>query len=163
MEHYRSTLATAGVALFGLVAAAHILHPGNDEGRLRGVQASVSRAEASGRSVARTSPQARADAFSAFSNAVVPAAQAAETASPGTATPASLKDQAIPGRLSGVEPTSRRRVAQRRLKVYQVSLTQKLSANTANDGRMAAGGRPAKSVDGVNPIRTLIHGLGLDG
>lgn len=31
MEHYRSTLATTAIAAFGLLAAAHVLHPGNDE------------------------------------------------------------------------------------------------------------------------------------
>ncbi|WP_144426455.1 hypothetical protein [Methylobacterium sp. ARG-1] len=31
MEHYKSTLATTAVAAFGLLAAAHILHPGNYE------------------------------------------------------------------------------------------------------------------------------------
>jgi hypothetical protein len=31
MEHYRSTLSTAAIAIFGLVAAAHVLHPGNYE------------------------------------------------------------------------------------------------------------------------------------
>ncbi|MCJ2134178.1 hypothetical protein MKK69_08925 [Methylobacterium sp. J-026] len=167
MEHYRSTLAIAGVAAFGLVAAAHILHPGNYEDLPRGVQASVSRAEAPVRSVAWTSPPARADALSALSNAVVPVAQAAEIASPGTASLASrraaLSDPATPGRLSGIEATRRRRIAQRRFKVYQVALTQRLPANTAKDRRMAAHARPARSVEGFNPIRTLIHGLGLDG
>ena len=31
MEHYRSTLAVTAIAVVGLVAAAHILHPGNYE------------------------------------------------------------------------------------------------------------------------------------
>lgn len=29
MEHYRSTIATTAIAVFGLVVAAHVLHPGN--------------------------------------------------------------------------------------------------------------------------------------
>lgn len=31
MEHFKSTIATTAIAAFGLVAAAHILHPGNYE------------------------------------------------------------------------------------------------------------------------------------
>lgn len=31
MEHYRSTLATTAIAVAGLLAAAHVLHPGNYE------------------------------------------------------------------------------------------------------------------------------------
>ena len=31
MEHYRSTIATTAIAVLGLVAAAHVLHPGNYE------------------------------------------------------------------------------------------------------------------------------------
>lgn len=31
MEHFKSTIATTAIAAFGLVAAAHILHPGNFE------------------------------------------------------------------------------------------------------------------------------------
>lgn len=31
MEHYRSTLATTAVAVFGLMVTAHVLHPGNYE------------------------------------------------------------------------------------------------------------------------------------
>jgi hypothetical protein len=31
MEHYRSTIATTAIAVLGLVAAAHVLYPGNYE------------------------------------------------------------------------------------------------------------------------------------
>ncbi|MDP4026953.1 hypothetical protein Q8W71_30655 [Methylobacterium sp. NEAU 140] len=35
MEHYRSTLATTACAVFGLITAAHVLHPGNFEEQSR--------------------------------------------------------------------------------------------------------------------------------
>ncbi|MCJ2115008.1 hypothetical protein MKK65_00025 [Methylobacterium sp. J-001] len=41
MEHYRSTLATTAIAAFGLLAAAHILHPGNYERQDRNVRVVV--------------------------------------------------------------------------------------------------------------------------
>ncbi|MEE7438385.1 hypothetical protein MOR12E_03345 [Methylobacterium oryzae] len=41
MEHYRSTLGTTAVAVFGLVAAAHILHPGNYEVQTRPARPAV--------------------------------------------------------------------------------------------------------------------------
>lgn len=41
MEHYRSTLATAAIAAFGLLVAAHVLHPGNYERLERNVRVVV--------------------------------------------------------------------------------------------------------------------------
>lgn len=41
MEHYRSTLATTAIAAFGLLVAAHVLHPGNYERSERNVRVVV--------------------------------------------------------------------------------------------------------------------------
>jgi hypothetical protein len=44
MEHYRSTLATTAIAVFGLVVAAHTLHPGNYEVQPRPVRTEAAQA-----------------------------------------------------------------------------------------------------------------------
>lgn len=41
MEHYKSTLATTAIAAFGLLAATHVLHPGNYERSDRNVRVVV--------------------------------------------------------------------------------------------------------------------------
>ncbi|WP_147941105.1 hypothetical protein [Methylobacterium sp. WL64] len=41
MEHYRSTLATTAIAAFGLLVAAHVLHPGNYERSERNIRVVV--------------------------------------------------------------------------------------------------------------------------
>ena len=41
MEHYKSTLGTTAIAAFGLLAAAHILHPGNYDRADRNVRVVV--------------------------------------------------------------------------------------------------------------------------
>lgn len=57
MEHYRSTLATTAVAVCGLLAAAHLLHPGNYENQPR-----AARPIAHARVVAVTAEAAQASA-----------------------------------------------------------------------------------------------------
>lgn len=59
MEHYKSTLATTAVAAFGLLAAAHILHPGNYERPDRKVRVVVIANETSAASTIWTDPPHR--------------------------------------------------------------------------------------------------------
>ncbi|MER2198522.1 hypothetical protein [Methylobacterium brachiatum] len=59
MEHYKSTLATTAVAACGLLAAAHILHPGNYEKLDRKVRVVVIANETSAVSTIWTDPPHR--------------------------------------------------------------------------------------------------------
>ena len=79
MERYKSTLATAAVAAFGLVAAAHILHPGNYEDPPRHVRTPIAAVEGPISTMAWVDPLAHASVSSALSNAVITTAQAAES------------------------------------------------------------------------------------
>lgn len=175
MEHYKSTLATAAVAAFGLVAAAHILHPGNYEDLPRHVRAPVMSAAAPSGAVAWVDPPARASAISALSNAVITAAQAAEAeptlssqsvAVKTTETAASRPEARVAvvsaGQMQKPETLRRHKVVQRRTRVHQAALTRRVSRAPVVDEPASASEVAPKSGDRFDPIGTLIHGLGLD-
>ena len=175
MEHFKSTLATAAVAAFGLVAAAHILHPGNYEDLPRQVRAPVVSAEARASTMAWVDPPARAGAISVLSDAMITTAQAAEagptqapqpTATTVAETPVSQPDvqeaRASGEQLRKVEAPRRHRVAQRRIRVHQASLTRSSPRMSAAEEQPSAPEAPSKPANRFDPIGSLIHGLGLD-
>jgi hypothetical protein len=161
MEHYKSTLATAAVAAFGLVAAAHILHPGNYEDLPRHVRAPIVSAEVPASTMAWVDPPARASAASAVSNAVITTAQASEigtalASQPITESNASVEQMRKP------EAPRRRKVAQRRIRVHQATLARSVPRTPAVEEQGSAPVAPLKTADRFDPIGSLIHGLGLD-
>ncbi|MCJ2073070.1 hypothetical protein MKK75_30460 [Methylobacterium sp. J-030] len=175
MEHYKSTLATAAVAAFGLVAAAHILHPGNYEDLPRHVRAPIVSAEVPASTMAWIDPPARANAASAVSNAVITTAQAAEVAPTQAPQPtvvmvaetvASQPDaqeaHVSVEQLRKSEAPRRHKVAQRRIRVHQASLTSTAPRTPTVKEQVSAPDAPAQTADRFDPIGALIHGLGLD-
>lgn len=175
MEHYRSTLATTAVAVFGLVAAAHILHPGNYEAQPRPVRAPMAVAADA---TAWVDPPAELRAAGAPPNraADVPAPSDVPVLSdvPGLLAPRMLAVlppgatmapplpsamASPPGRERKVAATPRRRVAQRAARSRQASLDRGTIAEEPAAQRTDA---PEPRVK-VDPIGDLIRGLGLGG
>ncbi|MCJ2048478.1 hypothetical protein [Methylobacterium sp. J-070] len=175
MEHYKSTLATAAVAAFGLVAAARILHPGNYEDLPRQVRTPAMIAEAPSGTVAWVNPPARTIAVSSLSNAVITTAQAAEVGPTQAARPTaaivadatSARPEVQPAQSSTEQVQKlvappRHKITQRRTRVHQASLTRSAPNKPAVEELSSAPEAPPKTSDRFDPIGSLIHGLGLD-
>ena len=175
MEHYKSTLTTAAVAAFGLLAAAHLLHPGNYEDQPTRVRAlGVGTPGASG-VVAWVDPPARQSVSTALSGALIATAQAAEAAPAQTLSPvAKPVAEAAPSPVdrqpvhASAEPvrkpdaSRRRKVAQRRIRTHQAALTRSAQSEPALDRPVSAVEPARTAATRFDPIRALIHGLGLD-
>ena len=157
MEHYKSTLATAAIAAFGLLTAAHVLHPGNYE-----------RTTYPSRPVAAVAPQAAAWVNPPANLPVAEAAPAVEArveARPEPIPVAWTSAQA-PLRMTEASPVSepkrkmararRHTVAQRQARVRQAELTR--PAAQPAEAAPAVQKAQAKRID---PIGDLIRGLGL--
>ncbi len=159
MEHYKSTFATTAIAAFGLLAAAHILHPGNFE-----------RTTYPSRPVAAVAPQAAAWVNPPASPAVaaapvqvagteikldakpepVPVAWTSATARPAEASPAPALE---PKRK--VAANHRHKVAQRQARVRQAELGRP----AAQPAQPAVQPQAAES-QRIDPIGDIIRGLG---
>ena len=168
MEHYRSTFATAAVAALGLIAAAHILHPGNYEDLPRHVRAPVVAVEAPTSTMAWVDPPAHASALSALSNAVITTAQAAEVRpvlAPQLIAPSKPTTSLAPAsteQLRKTETLRRHKMAQHRTHVRQASLSRSALKSPVMDEQVPAPEAAPKVADRFDPIGSLIHGLGLD-
>lgn len=170
MEHYTSTLATTAVAVFGLVAAAHILHPGNYEMQPRPARPPVAVSSAAtawvdppkemritAAPVVRVSdasgPAGALGAPSLLSPRMVavlaPGAIMAPTLSSTMAQP--------PVRVQKAAAVQRRKIVQR-ARTRQASLDRGSVAAAAPEAHAVA---PARS--GIDPIGDLMRGLGLGG
>lgn len=169
MEHYRSTLATTAAAVFGLVAAAHVLHPGNYEARPRPVRAPMA---------VETAATAWVDPPAELRVAAAPPNRAADVPAssdvPGLLAPrmlAALPPGAMmaptlpsamaaqPGRERKVAATPRRKLAQRTTRSRQASLDRGTVVEQPAAQRTDVLEPKAK----VDPIGDLIRGLGLGG
>ncbi|MGH1574291.1 hypothetical protein ACRAWG_31175 [Methylobacterium sp. P31] len=184
MGHRKSILA-ATLAVFGLVAAAHIARSGKPEAVPEHVQAPALNAKPPVKAMAWVDPPARADALSVLSDAVVTTARATEVAKPEIldnqprATQAlqpkavvrkatvsraiAHGDQASAERRRKAEVPRRHRMAQRRIRLFQASLTRRIPAAPDMDEQAPPPAPAPKAADQSDPIRILIHGLGLDG
>ena len=175
MEHYKSTLATAAVAAFGLVAAAHILHPGNYEDLPRHMRAPIVSAEAPASTVAWIDPPARASGISSLPTSVITTAQAVEVRPTQASQPtaAMVAENAVfqsekqethvsVEQLRKPEAFRQHKVAQRRIRVHQAALTRSAPRTPAVEEQISAPEAPSKTADRFDPIGALIHGLGLD-
>lgn len=176
MERYKSTLATAAVAAFDLVAAAHILHPGNYEDLPRHVLTPIAAVEGPISTMAWVDPPAHASASSALSNADITTAQAAESRSVApqlmaselaaselaASKPVASLAPASPEQLRKSAAQRRHKMAQRRTHMRQASLTRSAPKSPAIDEQVPALEAAPKVADRFDPIGSLIHGLGLD-
>jgi len=169
MEHYRSTLGTTAVAVFGLVAAAHILHPGNYEVQTRPARPVVT-AAAPIAPTAWVNPPARMTApETTGALAAVPVPRIA-AAVPSTAMPAAP----LPAEMASLAEAPRKAVAARRTKGAErgphraARLRHAAIVRTAQSDRAAAtavapqpapvAADPSAKID---PIGDIIRGLGL--
>jgi cytochrome c556 len=186
MGHRKSILAAALLAAFGLGTAAHIVRSGSSEPVPQYGQAPILNARSTVSAMAWVNPPARASALSALSNAVVTTAQAAEVTRPENAdaeehqatqaiqrraterkaTAARLKAQrerVLAERLRRAKALLQHKLAQHRMRLFQASLTRRMP-RAPKVGEQAPLPAPApRAVDQSDPIRILIHGLGLDG
>jgi hypothetical protein len=182
MEHYRSTLATSAFAVFGLVAAAHMLHPGNYEMQTRSPRPAAA-AAIQVAPVTWTDPPARSGApettgaiqtgarTSGLGNAVpsaIPAPRQAAVVPPG-ATPA-LR---LPDEMAGPTETPRKAVAAHRPRGSGRSLRRIARLRHAPLARTAQADRTVVSASvpqpaparpeassKIDPIGDIIRGLG---
>jgi hypothetical protein len=174
MEHYRSTLATTAIAVFGLVVAAHTLHPGNYEVQTRSARPISAPVAAP---VAWTDPPARiagpettgairraAEAPSARPSAVPAPQLAAVTppvAAPALPLPREMADSAEP--LPKATAVHRVRGSERAVRrVARLRHARTAQADRAAIAPPAA--RPAQaapdSATRIDPIGDIIRGLG---
>lgn len=183
--HHRFILA-AMLAAPGLVAAAYIVRSGSSEAVPQRAQAPALNAKLPAKLMAWVDPPARASALKALSDAVVTTAQAEEVTRPGNAdaderratqalqrriaerkaTAVRLKAQraqALSERLRRAKALLQHKLAQRRMRLFQASLTRRVR-KAPEAGEQASPPAPTpRAVDQSDPIRILIHGLGLDG
>lgn len=100
MEHYRSTLAVTAIAVVGLVAAAHVLHPGNYERSDRGARVVMVAVEAPSKPTAWTDPPTKLSssepAMLMADSATLLAHRATVTPPPGTRTVPRLSGELVP-------------------------------------------------------------------
>lgn len=170
MEHYGSTLATTAAAVFGLVAAAHILHPGNYEAQTRPVRQPAAVATAAPAwtdppadlrmAAARSNPSADVPGPSAVPGLLAPRMMAA--LAPGQTMAPTLPGTMAsppPGRERKAAAAQRRKAAQRNARTRQASLDRGTSAAQPAALRTDAPEPKAKT----DPIGDLIRGLGLGG
>ncbi|MGU3465084.1 hypothetical protein ACLBXO_09520 [Methylobacterium sp. C33D] len=177
MEHYRSTLGTAAVAVFGLVAAAHILHPGNYEVQTRPARPAVTDAAPVAKPVAAprmpsawVDPPAKPAApETTGALAAVPAPRVAAAvpaaAMPAAALPAEMARPAEPPRriaahrAKGTERGVHRAARLRHAAVVRTAESDRPTTATAT----AAAPQPAPAAapsQKIDPIGDIIRGLG---
>lgn len=156
MEHFKSTIATAAIAAFGLFAAAHVLHPGNFE---RTTYPSRPVATVESQSTSWTNPPA-----------LQPVAKQAELSvpvkveAPAPVAWTSAKADAPssgPARLAEAAPEPRRKVGAHRRKVSQRPAPVRQAALERPVQPAAAAAAPAPKEQHIDPIGDIIRGLGL--
>ncbi|GJD34529.1 hypothetical protein [Methylobacterium aerolatum] len=156
MEHFKSTIATTAIAAFGLVAAAHILHPGNFE---RTTYPSRPAATVVQQASAWVDPPAAAEASTTLPE-TKPVIEARDTLpvawTSGTAQSPEKAVEAKPAKSRRKVSSARRhRVAQRQAHQRDAALARPTPATSATAPvAQAQERRPS-------PLTDLIHGLGL--
>lgn len=188
MEHYRSTLAITAIAVFGLVAAAHSLHPGNYEMQARPARPVVAAASPARPAVAASpaawiDPPARIAApettgairpnagtpdIAAAIPSAVPAPQAAAVvppdATPAPPLPGEMARPAAPLRKAAASHRPRRfeRAAHRVARLRHPALARTAAIDRAAVGPVAT--RPAQAASDssgrIDPIGDILRGLG---
>ena len=156
MEHFKSTIATTAIAAFGLVAAAHILHPGNFE---RTTYPSRPVATVASHAAAWVNPPAMLPVAQEVREVAAKADTAPAQPAPVPVAWTSARAEA-PAKTAEASPdhrhkaAHRRRVAQRKTDVRQASLDRPAQPAVAP----AAPEKP--KADRIDPIGDIIRGLG---
>ncbi|MCJ2014063.1 hypothetical protein [Methylobacterium sp. J-076] len=158
MEHFKSTIATAAIAAFGLIAAAHVLHPGNYE---RTTYPSRPVAAVAPKAVSWINPPAMSTLGPEARLAVAARAETMPESVPVAWTSARAEAPA-PARTAEAAPepsrkagTHRRKLAQRPAPVRQAALDH--TAPPAAEAVPA----PKPQAGKIDPIGDIIRGLGL--
>ncbi|WP_244498658.1 hypothetical protein [Methylobacterium sp. GXS13] len=170
MEHYKSTLATTAIAVFGLVVAAHTLHPGNYEVQPRAARGVAAQAAPS----SWMDPPARIAVTSKTDAAVSESvrASASDLLAPqmaGLFPPGAVTAPALPSEMIAPAEKARKTLAAHRSKVSDRGLRRTARLRHASLARTAAvdpaitPSEPAPAQDSkkIDPIGDLIRGLGL--
>lgn len=159
MEHFKSTIATTAIAAFGLVAAAHILHPGNFE---RTTYPSRPVATVDSQAAAWVSPPAAlpvvkeaAAAKAGPAPATTPAPVPAPVAWTSAQAEAPVRTEATPEHHRRAA-AHHRKLAQRHAPLRQASL-DRAPQPAAPPAEPAA----APKANRIDPIGDIIRGLGL--
>jgi hypothetical protein len=162
MEHYKSTLATAAIAALGLVAAAHVLHPGNYE---RTTYPSRPVATVASQASAWVNPPAN---LPVAETALLDTTPASEVAAPAkvAAIPVAWTSASAPLQAAEVAPARepRRKAANARrhkMAQRQARLRQAALARPAAQPVEAAPATAKPQANRIDPIGDLIRGLGL--
>ncbi|KAB1073003.1 hypothetical protein [Methylobacterium planeticum] len=175
MEHVKSTLATATLAMFGLVAAAHILHPGNFDARTRRATPAVAVTEPAPRApawidppsrsipaTASSSVDARTTALDIFAPATSPVTFTLASTAASMPAPVTLRDGPKTERARKAVSTRRHRFARDAARQRQASVERNRlagsSAGKSENDKTAVATERSKQVD---LIGDLIRGLGL--
>lgn len=156
MEHFKSTIATTAIAAFGLVAAAHILHPGNFE---RTTYPSRPVATVAAQATSWTNPPALQPVAK---QAALPMPVKVEAPAPVAWTSAKADAPSpAPARLAEAAPEHRRKVGAHRRKVSQRPAPVRQAALEQPAKPMATATVPATKEQRIDPIGDIIRGLGL--
>lgn len=153
MEHFKSTIATTAIAAFGLLAAAHILHPGNFEPTTY-----PSRPVATVADQAWVNPPA---APTVSIPAPVVQAEAPQAVPAPVAWTSARAEAAAPVRTAEAAPEHRRKAGIHRRKLSQrpAPVRQAALAQAAQPAAVAPAPKPA--ANRIDPIGDIIRGLGL--
>ncbi len=178
MEHYRSTLGTTAVAVFGLVAAAHILHPGNYEVQTRPARPAVTDAAPVSKPAAApvtrsawvdppaklAAPETTGALAAALAAAPAPrvAATVPDTAMPAAPLPAEMARPAGPPRRTAAHRAKgTERGVHRAARLRHAALVRTAESDrptvTAAAPQPASAAAPSQKID---PIGDIIRGLG---
>ena len=158
MEHFKSTIATAAIAAFGLVAAAHILHPGNFE---RTTYPSRPVATVAAPATSWTNPPVLQPVAE---QAALPVPVPVKVEAPAPVAWTSAKADApspAPARLAEAAPELRRKAGAHRRKVSQRPAPVRQAALERPAQPVAAAPAPAPREQRIDPIGDIIRGLGL--
>jgi hypothetical protein len=172
MEHYRSTLSATAIAVFGLVTAAHVLHPGNYEVQTRPARPATVSAVSAG-PVAWVDPPARISTPET-TGTIQPNARATDGMNAVPALPPAQVAALVPSAALSTPPlpaeTPRKVVAVHRGRMAErgqhrsVRLRHAALARTAQADRSAAApatAQPAPQASTkIDPIGDIIRGLG---
>jgi len=178
MEHFRSTLATTAIAVFGLVVAARSLHPGIAEpqaGPIRPVAAApvawtdpparVAAPETTG--TIRADARADARATSDDLPRAVPAPQRVAVMPPGAMPalplPGEMAGPAEPLRKTAMarRPRASERAAHRNTRLRHAALARTATADRAAVAPAAPQSTPAAPAAKIDPIGDILRGLGI--
>lgn len=176
MEHFKSTIATTAIAAFGLVAGAHILHPGNFErttypSRPVAVVASQASAWVNPPAVLPVSRDVReiapGETRVQVREAIAATAEAPQTLPSPAPVPAPLPvawtsaHAEAPVRITEASPDRRHKATHRRKAAQRPAAVRQASLDRPAQPAVAPAPVATPKSDRIDPIGDIIRGLGL--